>query len=192
MPAPEVVLVRHGETEWSRSGRHTGRTDLPLTDAGRHEAEQLVRPLAERHFTLVLTSPLTRAVETCRLAGLGAGAKLRDDLMEWDYGRYEGRTQPEIRAEAPGWDLWRDGCPGGESAADVGRRADRVLAELHAADGDAAVFSHGHFLRVLAARWLDLPPEAGRIFALSTATLSVLGSEHDGPVVQLWNQAVAL
>jgi probable phosphoglycerate mutase len=192
MPAPEVVLVRHGETEWSRSGRHTGRTDLPLTDAGRREAKALRRPLAERRFAIVLTSPLTRAVETCRLAGLGAGAERRDDLMEWDYRRYEGRTQAEIRAEAPGWDLWRDGCPGGESAADVGRRADRVLAELRAADGDAAVFAHGHLLRVLAARWLGLSPEAGRIFALGTATLSVLGSEHDARAVQLWNQPVAL
>jgi broad specificity phosphatase PhoE len=192
MPAPEVVLVRHGETEWSRSERHTGRTDLPLTDAGRREAGQLGRDLAGRSFALVLTSPLARAVDTCRLAGLGAGAERRDDLMEWDYGRYEGRTRPEIRAEAPGWDLWRDGCQGGESAADVGRRADRVLAELHNVDGDAAVFAHGHLLRVLAARYLDMRPEAGRSFALSTATISVLGFEHEVPVVQLWNQPVAL
>jgi broad specificity phosphatase PhoE len=185
--APEVVLVRHGETEWSRSGQHTGRTDIPLTDAGRREAEQLERGLPHRRFALVLTSPLARAAETCRLAGLGANSQLRDDLMEWDYGRYEGRTAAEIRAEAPAWDLWRDGCPGGESAADVGRRADRVLAELHALEGDAAVFAHGHVLRVLAARWLGMPPASGRSFALSTATISILGHERETPVLGLWN-----
>jgi broad specificity phosphatase PhoE len=189
---PEVVLVRHGETEWSLSGKHTGRTDIPLTEAGRREAGHLARRLSERRFALVLTSSLVRAVETCRLAGLGAGAEVRDDLMEWDYGEYEGLTRAEITARVPDWDLWRDGCPGGESAADVGGRADRILAELHAIEGDAAVFAHGHLLRVLAARWLGMAPEAGRSFALSTATISVLGDENGGPVIFLWNDAVAL
>lgn len=187
MTDPQVVLVRHGETEWSLSGQHTGRTDIPLTEAGRREAGHLARRLSERRFALVLTSPLARAAETCRLAGLGAGAEVRDDLMEWDYGRYEGRTRAEIRADAPAWDLWRDGCPGGESAADVGQRADRVLAELHAIEGDTAVFAHGHLLRVLTARWLAMPPEAGRSFELSTASISVLDHEQGTPVLWLWN-----
>jgi probable phosphoglycerate mutase len=183
------VLVRHGETEWSRDGRHTGNTDVPLTAAGRRQAEQLGRRLARRPFTLVLTSPLARAADTCRLAGLGAGAEARADLTEWDYGRYEGRTTGEIRSEAPEWDMWRDGCPGGESATDVGRRADRVIAELRSLEGDAAVFAHGHLLRVLAARWLGMPPAAGGAFGLSTATISVLGYEHGSPVIWLWNDA---
>ncbi|HYY21405.1 MAG TPA: histidine phosphatase family protein [Thermoleophilaceae bacterium] len=185
----EVVLVRHGETEWSRSGRHTGRTDVPLTDLGRHQAELLGRRLQGRSFALVLTSPLGRARETCRLAGLGEGALLRDELREWDYGEYEGITTPEIRSRRPDWFLWRDGCPGGETAAEVGARADRVVAELRAAGGDCAVFGHGHMLRVLAARWLGLPPGEGRLLGLSTATLSVLGYERETPVLWLWNEA---
>jgi broad specificity phosphatase PhoE len=183
----EIVLVRHGETEWAREERHTGRTDVPLTGEGRREAEVLGRRLAGHTFALVLTSPLRRAVDTCRLAGLGAAAEVRQDLAEWDYGCYEGRTTPEIRAEAPGWSLWRDGCPGGETVADVGRRADRVIAELRPLAGDAAVFAHGHLLRVLAARWVGMPAEAGGALGLSTATISILGYEHDSPVIWLWN-----
>jgi broad specificity phosphatase PhoE len=183
----EVLLIRHGETEWSRSGRHTGRTDVPLTDLGRQQAELLRRRLRGRSFALVLTSPLVRARETCRLAGLGEGALLRDELREWDYGDYEGITTPEIRSRRPDWFLWRDGCPGGEKAADVGARADRVVAELRAGGDDCAVFGHGHMLRVLAARWLGLPAEEGRLLGLSTATLSVLGYERETPVLWLWN-----
>ena len=187
MRAPEVVLVRHGETEWSLQGKHTGSTDIPLTATGRRQAEHVGRRLAKWRFELVLTSPLGRAAETCRLAGLGADAQVRRDLMEWDYGRFEGRTTPEIRTEEPGWNLWRDGCPEGESAADVARRADRVISELRPIEGDAAVFAHGHLLRVLAARWLGMPPAAGGGLALSTATISILGHEHETPVIWLWN-----
>jgi broad specificity phosphatase PhoE len=183
---PEIILVRHGETEWSRAGKHTGRTDVPLTDEGRDEASALGASLRGRHFALALTSPLSRAVESCRLAGLGEVAQERVDLMEWDYGAYEGRTTTEIREERPDWTLWREGVPGGESAADVGARADRVIAELRAA-GDAAVFAHGHLLRVLAARWLGLEPEGGRFFALDTATISALGYERETEVIRLWN-----
>jgi broad specificity phosphatase PhoE len=184
---PEVVLVRHGETEWSRAGKHTGRTDVALTDVGREQATALGAALRGRELALVLTSPLSRALETCRLAGLGGAAQARADLQEWDYGAYEGRTTPEIREERPGWTLWRDGVPGGETAADVGERADRVIAELRAAGGDAAVFAHGHLLRVLAACWLGLDPVEGRLFALDTATLSVLGYERETAVLRLWN-----
>jgi broad specificity phosphatase PhoE len=183
----EVVLVRHGETEWSRDGRHTGRTDIPLTDAGRRQAELLGERLRTRSFGLVLTSPMERARETCRLAGLGEGARTTDDLQEWDYGEYEGITTPEIRATRPDWLLWRDGCPGGEDAIAVGARADRVIAESDRADDDVALFAHGHVLRVVAARWLGLPPESGGLFALSTATLSVLGYERELRVIRLWN-----
>ena len=183
----EVVLVRHGQTEWAREGRHTGRTDVPLTGEGRRQAEVVGRRLAGHRFTLVLTSPLSRAVDTCRLAGLGAAAEVRQDLVEWDYGDYEGLTTAAIRAEAPGWNLWRDGCPGGEAAGDVGRRADRVVAELRLLEGDAAVFAHGHLLRVLAARWVGMPAEAGGAMGLSTATVSILGCEQGSPVIWLWN-----
>jgi broad specificity phosphatase PhoE len=184
----EVVLVRHGETEWSRTGKHTGRTDVPLTEAGREEARALGQALENRAFALVLTSPLSRAAETCRLAGLGEVAKEREDLREWDYGAYEGRTTAEIRQERPGWTLWRDGVPGGETPAEVGARADRVIAELRDAGGDAAVFAHGHLLRVLAARWLGLEPVLGRLLALDTATLSALGYERETAVVRFWNR----
>ena len=185
---PEVVLVRHGETEWSRDGRHTGRTDVELTEQGRRDAEALGALLAGRRFALVLTSPLSRASETARLAGFGAVAEPSDDLVEWDYGEYEGRRTVEIRVERSGWTLWRDGVPGGESAADVGARADRVIARLRGLDGAAAVFAHGHLLRVLTARWLGLDPAAGRYLALDTATLSELGYERETPVVRLWNR----
>jgi broad specificity phosphatase PhoE len=183
----EVVLARHGETEWSRSGKHTGRTDVPLTENGVRQAEVLGRRLEGRRFAAVFTSPLSRAAETCRLAGLGDRAQVREELLEWDYGDYEGLTTPEIRTDRPGWLLWRDGCPGGEDAAQVGARVDRLIAELRALDGDAALFAHGHVLRVIAARWIGLGPEAGGLLALSTATLSVLGHEREVAVIELWN-----
>jgi broad specificity phosphatase PhoE len=183
-----VVLVRHGETEWSRTGKHTGRTDVELSDRGREQAKALGEALRGRRFALVLTSPLSRALETCRIAGFGDVAQARDELMEWDYGEYEGRTTPEIREGQPGWTLWRNGVPGGETAAEVAARADRVIAELRPADGDAAVFAHGHVLRVLAARWLGLEPEAGRLFALDTATISTLGYERETAVIRSWNE----
>jgi broad specificity phosphatase PhoE len=184
---PEVVLVRHGETEWSRAGKHTGRTDVPLTDAGREQAAALAASLRGRNYALVLTSPLSRASETSRLAGFGDVVQERADLQEWDYGTYEGRTTAEIRDERPDWSLWRDGVPHGETVAEVGVRADRVIAELRAAAGDAVVFAHGHLLRVLAARWLGLDPSAGRLLALDTATISVLGYERETAVVRRWN-----
>ncbi len=190
MPGPEIVLVRHGETLWSRSGKHTGRTDIPLTEEGRGQSERVGDTLRGRQFVLVLSSPLQRAAETCRLAGLGDVAVLREELMEWDYGAYEGRTTPEIRTDVPGWSLWRDGVPGGETAADVGRRVDGVIAELAAVDGDVALFAHGHVLRVLAARWLGLPPADGRLFALDPATISILGHERETPVIRRWNQSL--
>jgi broad specificity phosphatase PhoE len=186
----EVVLVRHGETDWSRTGRHTGRTDIPLTERGREQACAVGDALRTRRFTLVLTSPLERAAETCRLAGYGEVAERRDELMEWDYGAYEGRKTVDIRQERPGWTLWRDGVPGGETAADAGARADRVIAELRAVSGDALVFAHGHFLRVLAARWVGLEAAAGQLFALDPATISVLGYERETPVLRSWNETL--
>ena len=183
-----VVLVRHGETEWSRTGKHTGRTDVELTDRGREQARALGDALRGRPFALSLTSPLRRARETCDIAGFGDAAQDRDELQEWDYGDYEGRTTPEIRAERAGWTLWRDGVPGGETAAEVGARVDRVIQELRSVDGDAAVFAHGHVLRVLAARWLGLEPEDGRLFALDTATVSTLGYERETAVIRTWNE----
>ena len=190
--APEVVLVRHGETEWSRTGRHTGRTDVELTRAGRRDAELVGEHLSGRRFALVLTSPLARAADTCRLAGFADGAVVREELIEWDYGRYEGRTTPDIRAKSPAWSLWRDGCPGGETTPDVGRRVDRVIGELAQLEGDALLFAHGHVLRVLAARWLELPPAAGGRLALSTAALSVLGYQRETRVIRLWNDTCHL
>jgi probable phosphoglycerate mutase len=186
----EVVLVRHGETEWSRAGKHTGRTDIPLTERGRQEAQALAVELQGRRFALVLTSPLARAAETCRLARLGDVAEAREELMEWDYGAYEGRETIDIRKDRPGWTLWRDGVPEGETIAQVQARVDRVIAELRSVAGDAAVFAHGHLLRVLAARWLGLEPAAGRLFALDPATISILGYERETPVVRMWNRSV--
>jgi probable phosphoglycerate mutase len=183
-----VVLVRHGETEWSRTGKHTGRTDVELTERGREQARVLGAALRGRRFALVLTSPLARALETCRIAGFGDAAQPRHELLEWDYGEYEGRTTPEIRDERPGWTLWRDGASGGETAVEVGARADRVVADLRSVDGDAAVFAHGHLLRMLTARWLGLEPEAGRLFALDTATISTLGYERETAVIRTWNE----
>jgi probable phosphoglycerate mutase len=185
---PEIVLVRHGETEWSRDGKHTGRTDVPLTDQGREQARLLAKRLQEWRFGRVLTSPLFRARETCELAGLSEAAEVRDELMEWDYGAYEGRTTPDIRADRPGWSLWRDGVPEGESATEVGARVDRIIAELRASEDDVSLFAHGHVLRVFTARWLGLPPTEGRLFALSTATLSVLGYERETAVIVRWNE----
>src|SRR5215213_4970046 len=189
---PEVVLVRHGETAWSRTGKHTGSTDVPLTELGREQATALGAALQGREFALVLTSPLQRASQTCRLAGYGDVSQRRDDLREWDYGDYEGRTTPEVREERPGWTLWQGGVPGGETADEVGARADRVVDELRALAGDAAVFAHGHVLRVLAARWLDLEPNAGRLFALDTATISILGYERETAVIRVWNESPAV
>jgi probable phosphoglycerate mutase len=184
----DVVLVRHAETEWSREKRHTGRTDLPLTERGREAARALAQRLRGQRFALVLVSPLLRARETCELSGLGERAQTRDDLMEWDYGEYEGLTTPEILAERPDWLLWRDGCPGGERAEDVGARADRVIAELRAADGEVAVFSHGHMLRVLGARWIELEPQLGRRLGLFTGAICVLSSEHGAAIIARWNE----
>ncbi|RYE88140.1 MAG: histidine phosphatase family protein [Myxococcales bacterium] len=184
---PELWLVRHGETEWSKSGQHTGRTDIPLTATGQVMAARIAHALAGRTFGKVLSSPLGRAFETCRLAGLADRAERRDDLLEWNYGDYEGLTTPHIRTTRPGWFIWDDGCPNGESAADVAARVDRVIAEARATPGDVVVFAHGHVLRVLAARWLGLEPGAGRYLALSTATVSVLGYEREQAVVHRWN-----
>jgi len=188
---PEVVLVRHGETEWTRTGQHTGKTDIPLTDEGRRQAELLRESLTGRRFVRVLTSPLSRAADTCRLAGLGDSAEVSDELLEWDYGDYEGVTTAQIRKEPPDWNLWRDGCPGGEEPGEVGARVDRIVAELQRLDGDAALFAHGHVLRVLAARWIELGPEWGARLVLTTATLSILGWERETRAIQLWNALAA-
>lgn len=186
---PRLYLVRHGETEWARLGRHTGRTDVPLTETGRSQARAIAERLRGVRFRRVLSSPLSRALETARLAGYGDVAEIEPDLAEWDYGAYEGRTTSEIRRSVPGWTIWRAGPRGGETAADVTARIDRVLAGLEGADGDVALFAHGHVLRVLTARWLGLPASEGRLFALGTATVSVLGWEREARVVERWNGA---
>jgi broad specificity phosphatase PhoE len=183
-----VVLVRHGETEWSRSGRHTGRTDVPLTEEGRVQAVGLGACLAEWSFDLVLTSPLQRAMETCGLAGFGQAAQVRDALREWDYGDYEGMTTPEIRRERPRWTLWSDGVPNGEAIEEVAARAGRIIGEVSAAEGDVAIFGHGHMLRILGARWIDLPPMNGARLMLDPATVSVLGHERETAAITRWNQ----
>ena len=184
---PVIHLARHGETAWSLSGQHTGRTDLPLTERGERNARALGERLRGMTFAKVLTSPLRRAIRTCDLAGFGAVAEIDPDLVEWDYGDYEGRTTADIRAERPGWSLWIDGVPNGETVEEVGRRADRVIAEVRSVGGDVALFGHGHILRVLTARWLELPPDRGRNFALATATVGELGSERETPVIHSWN-----
>ena len=186
---PVLYLARHGETAWSRSGQHTSLTDLPLTEAGQQQADALGRRLKGQRFARVFTSPLQRAADTCKRAGFEDVAEIDPDLLEWNYGRYEGRTSAEIHAERPDWDLFRDGCPDGESPAQVGARADRVVQKARAIDGDVLVFSSGHILRVLGARWLGLEPGAARYFFLRTASLSALGYEHDRsrPVIQLWD-----
>jgi len=187
--ATTLLLLRHGETEWSRTGRHTGRTDVPLTAEGRRQARALGSRVAGRDLAAVWTSPLGRAVQTAELAGLGERAEPDPDLAEWDYGDYEGISTPEVRRGRPGWSLFADGVPHGESAANVGARADRVLARAGAVDGVVVLVAHGHLLRVLTARWLGLPPEAGRLFALDTATYGELGHEREQAVVRVWNDA---
>ena len=186
---PSVYLARHGETDWSLSGQHTGLTDLPLTERGEHNARQLGHRLSGLAFAKVFTSPLQRAVRTCELAGFGAGAEVDRDLFEWNYGEYEGRRTAEILKERPNWQLFLDGCPGGESPNQVGARADRAVKRMRAAKGAVLLFSSGHFLRVLAARWLGLDAAFGRYFLLSTASLSALGYEHNlsEPVIRLWD-----
>jgi probable phosphoglycerate mutase len=193
-PVRHVWLIRHGETEWSRSGRHTGRTDVPLTDAGREQASSLRARLADHTFANVLTSPLARAAETARIVGLEPAAEVDEDLREWDYGAFEGRTTAEIRTELPDWTIWTGPWRDGETAAQIGERADRVIARLRAPDidGDVAVFAHGHLLRVLAARWVGLPASGGGRFELATATLSTLGWERERPTIELWNEACHL
>ena len=186
--ASEVWLLRHAETEWSRTGKHTSHTDIPLTDKGRAIAETLRERVAVANFDVVLCSPMSRARETAALAGLECSG-VRDDLKEWDYGEYEGRTTPEIRETRPEWWLWRDGCPGGESPEQVGARTDRVIAEVAAAEGRAALVAHGHVLRVLGARWVEEEPAFGSRLFLATGTISVLGYERDTRVLRAWNQS---
>ena len=186
---PVTYLARHGETAWSLSGQHTGRTDLPLTERGERNARQLAERLKGLTFANVWTSPLQRAARTCALAGFEAVAEVDRDLLEWNYGDYEGRRTAEIHAKRPDWQLFRDGCPAGETPKEVGVRADRVVSRARAVQGDVLLFSSGHFLRVLAGRWLGVEPAAGRFFLLSTASLSALGYEHNlsQPVIRLWN-----
>jgi probable phosphoglycerate mutase len=186
---PIVYLARHGETAWSLTGQHTGRTDLPLTERGQRNARSLGERLNGLTFARIFTSPLQRAAETCRLAGMGAAAEVDSNLVEWDYGDYEGRRTSDIHVEHPGWQLFRDGCPGGEIPDQIGARADRVVNRVRAIPGNVLLFSSGHFLRVLAARWLDLEPGAGRYLLLTTASLSALGYEQSlyQPVIRLWN-----
>jgi len=187
----ELWLIRHGETEWSLSGAHTGTTDLPLTAEGEKRAALMGQYLAARPFALVLTSPMMRARETCRLAGYGSSAQTEPNLMEWNYGDYEGRSTPEIRKDRPGWNLWADGVPNGESVEQVYARAAKVIERATGAEGDVALFAHGHILRILTACWLGLPANDGRLFALSTATLSVLGYEREQRTIARWNQPVS-
>jgi probable phosphoglycerate mutase len=187
MSNPLVCLVRHGETEWSLSGQHTGTSDLPLTENGERVARLLAPVLARETFALVLTSPLQRARRTCELAGLAADARVDRDLIEWNYGRYEGLTPQQIHALAPRWMIFTDGCPGGESPDQIGARVDRVIARVRDAGGNVALFAHGHVFRVFAARWLGLPPSAGAGFLLDTATLSVLSYYRGVPALKRWN-----
>jgi probable phosphoglycerate mutase len=182
-----LVLVRHGETEWSRSGRHTGRTDIPLTDTGREQARRLGQALAGRAFSEVVSSPLVRATETARIAGFGDRMTIDPDLQEWDYGVYEGRRRIDIAREEPGWTVWSRPIRGGESLDELGRRADRVIDRLLPAGGDVLVFSHGHFLRVLAARWIETPAVTASRLELATATISELGWEAERRVIEIWN-----
>ena len=189
LSAGEVVLILHGETEWSLSGRHTGNTDIPLTTKGEQEAQALAPLLADLGVELVLVSPLQRARRTCELAGLAEGARVEPDLREWNYGAYEGLTSEQIQREAPGWMVFRDGCPEGESPAQIGARTDRVIQRIRAHGGKVAVVAHGHLLRVLAARWIGLPPSQGSHFLLDTATLSILSSYRGEPALGCWNAA---
>jgi len=184
----QCVLVRHGQTEWSRDGRHTGRTDLGLLPEGVAQAQALGPRLAGYRFTEVLTSPLRRARETCELAGLGEGAIVDPDLADWDYGAYEGLTTPEIRSQRPGWELFADGAPGGETATDVGARVDRVIQRVRSVPGDVALVAHSHVLRVLAVRWIGLDPGGGRELVIRPASISELGWEREHPVIMGWNR----
>ncbi len=186
-----VFAIRHGETAWSLSGQHTGTTDIPLTDNGRRLAEKLRPVLAKQSFALVLVSPMRRARETCILTGLGDRAVVEPDLMEWNYGEYEGITTEEIHRSRPGWQVFNDGCPGGETPEQIGVRVDRVIARARAADGDVALFAHGHVLRVLVARWIELPARSGQHFLLDTGTLCVLGDYRGVPAVRVWNGPIA-
>jgi broad specificity phosphatase PhoE len=191
----EVYLARHGETPWSLSGQHTGRTDLPLTERGERQAHVLGERLRGLNFATVFMSPSQRARRTAELAGFGALAEVDADLAEWDYGQYEGRRTPEILAERPGWHIFRDGCPGGETPDQVGARADRVIQHIRAVHGDVLIFSSAHILRMLAARWLGLEPAGGRHLWLDTASVSILGYEHDDPaepILRLWNETHAV
>jgi probable phosphoglycerate mutase len=190
MPTQQVYLIRHGETEWSLSGQHTGTTDIPLTENGRQVARLLKPVLAKETFARVWTSPLRRARDTCELAGFGERAEIDRDLMEWNYGEYEGLTPKQIHAQAPGWMIFSDGCPGGEDPEEIGARADRVIAKVRAVEGNVALFAHGHIFRVFAARWLGLPATAGRHFLLDTATLNILGYYREIPAVKRWNATV--
>jgi len=188
-PAPKLWIVRHGETTWARLGRHTSHTDVPLTARGRSEGEDVGRRLAGKAFTLVLSSPMSRALDTARLAGFGDRVEVTEDLREWDYGADEGRTTSQLRAERPGWTIWRDGPKDGETARHVAARVDRVIGRVRAGKGDALAFAHGHVLRALTARWLGLPVRDGRLFELATATISVLGWEREQSVIERWNVA---
>jgi broad specificity phosphatase PhoE len=190
MLTQQVFLVRHGETEWSLSGQHTGTTDIPLTEHGRQVARLLQPILTKESFALALTSPLQRARETSRLAGFGPVALIEPDLVEWNYGRYEGLTPSQIAATAPGWLIFRDGCPGGEQPEDIGARVDRVIARVRAIKGDVVLFAHGHVFRVFAARWLGLPPAAGQHFLLDTATMNILTYYHGIAAIKQWNAPV--
>lgn len=187
MSERSVVLVRHGETEWSKTGKHTGRTDVPLTEHGRDAARALAPKLARFQFARVLSSPLSRAWETCALAGFGDRAEKRDALLEWNYGDYEGLLSKDIRARVPGWTVFTHGCPNGETVEDVARRVDALIVEIAAASGDVAIFAHGHVLRVLAARWIEQDPALGARLMLDTAHVSILGFERDVRVVRAWN-----
>lgn len=186
-PEQKVYLLRHGETEWSLNGRHTGVTDIPLTENGRKLARQLQPILAKEQFVMVLTSPLQRARDTCELAGLGTLASVDRDLMEWNYGEYDGLTTDQIRQTRPDWSVFSDGCPGGESPLQVSVRADRIVSRVRSVDGNVALFSHGHILRVLAARWINLSASYGENFLLDTATLNVLGYYRESPAFKIWN-----
>jgi probable phosphoglycerate mutase len=187
---PKLYLARHGDTAWTDSHQHTGRTDLPLNERGEGHARELGERLQGFSFVRVFTSPLQRAARTCELAGFGAGAEVDHDLIEWDYGRFEGKLTSDVLKERPGWELFRDGCPGGESPQDVAARADRFIARVHDLGGDVLAFSSGHIIRMIAARWLGMPPGAGRVFFCRPASVGVLGFEHDSrdqPILRLWN-----
>lgn len=189
-PPKELWLIRHGETEWSLSGAHTGRTDLPLTSRGEEQAEKLGRYIRGREFSLVLTSPMKRARDTCRIAGYGDMAQIDERLREWDYGNHEGRTTSEIRTSDPDWSLWEQGVPGGETIQQVAERAKATIGRCISGGGNAALFAHGHILRILACCWLGLPPVAARLFALSAGAVSILGFERETRVLSMWNRSV--